>query len=93
MKKIIWIMALLGVLAADERVVIGIDAMHCPLCVFTINQALRSTEGVKEAKASLKTKSATVVVPNDFDLQLLLDAVAETGYTGVITSKEALKND
>ncbi|MGB7799905.1 heavy-metal-associated domain-containing protein [Buttiauxella sp.] len=73
--------------AADKMVTIDISQMNCPLCVISINQALRSTDGVIKAKASLKTHQAQVTVPEDFDNQQLLTAIAKTGFTGQIHSE------
>ena len=80
-----------GVALAEEsangnrvKVVINIEDMTCSLCVTSINQALRKTEGVISAKASLKTKQADVIVPEGFSNQKLLDAIQQTGYAGKI---------
>ena len=72
------------------KVVIDIDDMTCSLCVTSINQALRKTEGVITAKSSLKTKQAEVVVPDGFPIQNLLDAIKKTGYTGKVDRVDKL---
>ncbi|QSX34370.1 heavy-metal-associated domain-containing protein [Shewanella avicenniae] len=74
--------------AANKQVTIDIKAMHCSLCVTMVNKVLRSTEGVIKAKSSLKTRQAQVIVPEEFDNELLLEAVAKTGYEGVINHVE-----
>ncbi|MDR1726863.1 MAG: heavy-metal-associated domain-containing protein [Acidobacteriota bacterium] len=66
------------------KVVIDVKDMDCSLCVTAINQALRKTEGVVKAKASLKKKQAEVVVPEGFPAEKLLDAIKRTGYTGEV---------
>jgi len=66
------------------KVVIDVKDMDCSLCVTAINQALRKTEGVVKAKASLKKKQAEVVVPEGFPAKKLLDAIKRTGYTGEV---------
>lgn len=76
--------------AADVKVTLNVKGMTCPLCVTSINQALRKTEGVIKAKASLKTEQAEVIVPEDFNMNLLLKAVEKTGYTGSIAEIEKL---
>ncbi len=87
MKKIIclalMLIAPLG-WAANKKVTLDVSQMTCPLCVISINKALRSTEGVIKAKASMKTHQADVVVPADFDNQKLLAAVAKTGFSAKI---------
>lgn len=94
MKKIA-ILALLFVVpfgwAADKQVTIDVAEMNCPLCVISINQALRSTDGVIKAKASLKTRQAQVVVPENFDNQRLLAAIAKTGFKGEIHGESAVQ--
>ncbi|MEX3019522.1 heavy-metal-associated domain-containing protein [Kluyvera sp. STS39-E] len=77
--------------AADKMVTIDVGEMNCPLCVISINKALRSTEGVVKAKASLKTRQAQVVVPEDFDNQRLLAAIAQTGFKGEIHGESAVR--
>ena len=72
--------------AADIAVVIDIEGMTCSLCVTSVNQALRKTEGVIKAKTSLKTRQAEVVVPEDFPIDVLQDAIKQTGYTGTVSS-------
>ena len=88
MKKYLWLAFSLvfaaSAEAADVKVIIDVEGMSCSLCVTAINQELRKTEGVIKAKASLKTRQAEVVVSEDFPTQLLLDAVARTGYSGKI---------
>lgn len=77
--------------AADKMVTIDVGEMNCPLCVISINQALRSTDGVIKAKASLKTRQAEVVVPENFDNQRLLAAIAKTGFKGEIHGESAVQ--
>ncbi|MCH1918261.1 heavy-metal-associated domain-containing protein [Shewanella sp. A3A] len=74
--------------AANVKVVIDIAAMHCPLCITMVNKALRSTDGVISAKSSLKTRQADVVVAEGYDTDKLLQAIATTGYEGVINHTE-----
>ena len=77
--------------AADKLVTIDVGEMNCPLCVISINQALRTTNGVIKAKASLKTRQAQVVVPENFDNQRLLAAIAKTGFKGEIHGESAVQ--
>ena len=44
--------------AANQKVVLDIQNMTCSLCVISVNQALRETDGVIKAKSSLKTRQA-----------------------------------
>ena len=77
--------------AADKLVTIDVGEMNCPLCVISINQALRTTDGLIKAKASLKTRQAQVVVPENFDNQRLLAAIAKTGFKGEIHGESAVQ--
>lgn len=87
------VMALANVAAATawaDNVVVHIDVqgMTCPLCVSMINKALRETQGVLSARASLPNREAVVVMPEGTDTQRLIDAIAQTGYTGTVKSVE-----
>ncbi|MCL1074673.1 heavy-metal-associated domain-containing protein [Shewanella dokdonensis] len=91
MKRLMLMLLLLcspAVWAANETVIIDVEAMTCPLCVTVVNKVLRQTDGVIKAKSSLKTRQAVVIVPAGFDTDKLLQAIAKTGYTGVIHQPE-----
>ncbi|WP_312317655.1 heavy-metal-associated domain-containing protein [Atlantibacter hermannii] len=75
--------------AANQKVVLDIENMTCSLCVISVNQALRETDGVIKAKSSLKTRQTEVIVPEDFPTDTLLRAVAKTGYTATVNHTEA----
>lgn len=70
--------------AENVKVIIDVKGMTCPLCVTSINQALRKTEGVIKAKASLKTRQAEVIVPEGYDVDQLLKSIDKTGYSGAV---------
>jgi mercuric ion binding protein len=76
--------------ADNVKITLNVKGMTCPLCVTSINQALRKTDGVIKAKASLKTEQAEVIVPEDFDSDNLLKAVEKTGYQGSIAKIEKI---
>ena len=75
--------------AANQKVVLDVQGMTCSLCVISVNQALRETEGVIKAKSSLKTRQTEVIVPEGFSTDTLLKAVAKTGYTAKVNHTEA----
>ncbi|CAM7925443.1 Copper chaperone CopZ [Atlantibacter hermannii] len=75
--------------AANQKVVLDIENMTCSLCVISVNQALRETDGVIKAKSSLKTRQTEVIVPEGFSTDTLLRAVAKTGYTATVNHTEA----
>lgn len=74
--------------AQNMKVIIDVKGMTCPLCVTSINQALRKTDGVIKAKASLKTRQAEVIVPEGYDINQLLKSIDKTGYSGAINQIE-----
>lgn len=74
--------------AANEKVVLDVENMTCSLCVISVNQALRETDGVIKAKSSLKTRQTEVIVPQG-STDALLKAVAKTGYTATVNHTEA----
>ncbi|MBZ0056738.1 heavy metal-associated domain-containing protein [Leclercia adecarboxylata] len=76
--------------AANQKVVLDVQGMTCPLCVISVNQALRETEGVVKAKASLKTRQTEVIVAEGFPTETLLKAVAKTGYSAKLNHIEKL---
>jgi mercuric ion binding protein len=91
MKPLIFIMLLCFApitLADNLLVTLDVKGMTCPLCVTVVNKALRKTDGVIKAKASLKSEQAVVTVPESFNLDNLLNAVDETGYKGSINKVE-----
>ncbi|QFH72395.1 heavy-metal-associated domain-containing protein [Enterobacter sp. E76] len=75
--------------AENEKVVLDVENMTCSLCVISVNQALRETDGVIKAKSSLKTRQTEVIVPAGFPTETLLKAVAKTGYTATVNHTEA----
>ncbi len=76
--------AVLASALTAREVHIDVPGMHCPLCTATVKKALLSVEGVESAKVKLATKSADVVVKDSVKDETLLEAVAKTGYPGVI---------
>jgi len=74
----------------EQRVTLPITGMHCANCVFTVERALKKTEGVSDAAVNFATEQATVsfdpllVKPAD-----LVQRVENAGY-GVVTSRVEL---
>jgi len=90
MKK--WLILLLPLmLFAKEEVVIKVAEMHCPLCTTAVKKALKSVEGVENAKVTLETKLAVVIAKDGIDDKTFLEAVKTTGYDGVMVSRKQLK--
>ncbi|WP_442764696.1 heavy-metal-associated domain-containing protein [Sulfurospirillum cavolei] len=90
MKK--WLILLLPLmLFAKEEVVIKVAEMHCPMCTTAVKKALKSVEGVENAKVTLETKLAVVIAKDGIDDKTFLEAVKTTGYEGVMVSRKHLK--
>ncbi len=78
--------------AENVKVVIDVKGMTCPLCVTSVNQVLRKTDGVIKAKASLKTKQAEVIVPEGYNVDQLLKSIDKTGYSGTVNQVMKLES-
>lgn len=90
MKK--WLILLLPLmLFAKEEVVIKVAEMHCPMCTTAVKKALKSVDGVENAKVTLETKLAVVIAKDGIDDKTFLEAVKTTGYDGVMVSRKHLK--
>lgn len=79
-------------LLAKEEVIIEVAGMHCPLCTTAVKKALSRVEGVEKVKVLLETRKATVIAKDDIEEKIYLDTVQTTGYTGVIRSRQYIKN-
>lgn len=87
-----WLILLLPLmLFAKEEVVIKVAEMHCPMCTTAVKKALKSVEGVENAKVTLETKLAVVIAKDGIDDKTFLEAVKTTGYDGVMVSRKHLK--
>ena len=90
MKK--WLILLLPlILFAKEEVVIKVAEMHCPMCTTAVKKALKSVDGVENAKVTLETKLAVVIAKDGIDDKTFLEAVKTTGYEGAMVSRKRLK--
>lgn len=64
-----------------ETVTLSVPGMHCRLCPLTVEKALRRVPGVVEARADLKTKTATVTIrPDRVSIQSLEEVTRNAGY-------------
>jgi mercuric ion binding protein len=77
------LLALTGAASAAEpaRVILDVPSMNCSLCPIAVTRVLRRQPGVREASASLETKSAVVVFdPERTSAERLARAVSSAGY-------------
>lgn len=57
-----------------------VDGMMCMHCVKHVTEALEKVDGVKKATVSLENKTAVVELKKEVADDVLLAAVADTGY-------------
>lgn len=84
MRKILLLVLGFTALFADKEVKIYVQKIHCPLCTAIVRKALLQTPGVISAKVSQQSKTATVAAKDDANETVMLEAIAKTGYEGVI---------
>ncbi len=58
--------------------VIKIDGMGCQHCVKSVTNALENISGVKVLE--VKIGEATVELPEDFDMSIIVEALDDAGY-------------
>ncbi len=76
---------------ATKEASIKVTGMTCAMCVATIEKALKSLEGVKEATVNLGTETATVKYdPDRVSLEQIIKAIEDTGYGVARETKEAI---
>lgn len=87
MNKLILSMLLaIAVFAKDVK--IYIESMHCPLCTSMVRKSILNIAGVKSAKVLLKTKMADIVADDSISDEILLKAISDIGYPGVIIKEQ-----
>lgn len=79
-------------LLAKEEVIIEVAGMHCPLCTTAVKKALSKVDGVEKVKVLLESRKATVWAKEGIEEKHYVDAVKTTGYTGVILSRQIVKD-
>ena len=58
-----------------------VDGMWCSSCAYFVKQALMGTPGVRDAKVSMLTKTATVTYdPTQTEVEALVAATTDYGY-------------
>jgi len=78
---------LLASLAYPREWSLHIGGMHCIACTLAVKKALLSVHGVQEAKVNFKNESALVKTDESVSLKEMQDAVAQTGYTATVVTK------
>ena len=57
-----------------------VAGMHCASCALTVERALKKVPGVKKAEVNFATEKAAIEFEDNVSLELLKNAVFETGY-------------
>jgi Cu+-exporting ATPase len=69
------------VFKGTQKIILRIGGMTCASCAQTIEKALKTTEGVKEANVNLATEKATVVYNQAVtSYEAIKKAIEDTGY-------------
>ena len=90
--KYLFVFFLPLMLLAKEEVIIEVAGMHCPLCTTAVKKALSKVDGVEKVKVLLESRKATVWAKEGIEEKHYVDAVKTTGYTGVILSRQNVKD-
>jgi Cu2+-exporting ATPase len=73
--------AIIGRAACPQTVSLVVENMHCGACIATVEQALRRTAGVRDARVNLSARRASVTYDAAVtSTQPLIDAIAREGY-------------
>jgi Cu+-exporting ATPase len=73
---------------SKNKAIINITGMHCSSCVATIEDALKKTPGVLNAKVNFASEKAYIEYePSKTTLSKLHQAIARTGYKTIMSEK------
>ena len=71
-----------------QTVTLDVKNMTCSFCPITVRKALEKVPGVVKAKASYKTKTATVTFdPSKTNVEALTKATTDAGYPSTLKRK------
>ncbi|WP_169776622.1 heavy-metal-associated domain-containing protein [Campylobacter mucosalis] len=84
MRKILLIISFASLLFADKSLTIKIDGIHCPLCTAVVRKAVLLVDGVKTAKADMKSKILTISADDGVSEDEILKSLKDVNYPGVI---------
>ena len=68
----------------SKTIELAITGMTCDHCVNAITTAVKDVPGVSDAEVNLEKKSA-VISGDSFDVQAILDAIEEEGYSAALS--------
>ncbi|WP_169752418.1 heavy-metal-associated domain-containing protein [Campylobacter mucosalis] len=84
MRKILLIISFASLLFADKNLTIKMDGIHCPLCTAVVRKAVLLVDGVKTAKADMKSKILTISADDGVSEDEILKSLKDVNYPGVI---------
>lgn len=68
-----------------REVRIEVQGMHCAACGLLVDDCMLDVDGVQTSMTDTASGLCRVTVADDVPDQVLLDAVVEAGYRGVIS--------
>lgn len=73
------------------QITVAVDGMQCGMCEAHVNDAIRNHFKVKKVKSSHGKGTTVIVTEEDIPDDQLKDAIAQTGYTPGVITREAYK--
>lgn len=74
----------MSLFSKKEKITIGVEGMHCQMCVKNLTRGLKETNGISDAVVSLEEKNAVVTFdPAKIDAEGIRAVVRECGYQPV----------
>jgi len=71
---------------SERTVTLEIDGMHCASCSLLVDDCMEDVDGVVSSRTDLKSKQCVAVVDESVDVEALLAAVVEAGYTATVVA-------
>lgn len=90
MKRVLFSALLPLLLWGETLSVYSVPKMHCPLCTSAVKKSLQTLEGVHHVEVRLNTKEAKVWHDKKLSKNALKEAIASTGYKGILISRDQL---
>ena len=63
-----------------EKVILSVEGMMCSSCENRVKNSLSKIEGVKDVKASHKSKTVEIKCEDNLDIELVKDKIIDLGY-------------
>ncbi len=71
----------MGLFSKDKQMELKVEGMSCGHCEMRVGTALKKVPGVKDAKADHGKGTATVTYTGEVDVDAMVAAVKDAGYT------------